>query len=61
MNQNKNQEVKVESLHPNEEWLILRWRNKYRYGEITIIIQDGIPQRIKQCIIGDDPRNDKKR
>jgi hypothetical protein len=38
---------KIRKLHKNEEWLINKWRNEYRYSELTVVIQDGIPQRIK--------------
>lgn len=47
-----NRKIKV---HPNEEWLINKWREKYRYGEITIIMQDGLPVRIKQAITVEAP------
>ncbi len=33
-------------LHPTEQALILRIRNKYRFGEITIEVRDGLPDRI---------------
>ena len=49
--------LEILELHPLEIWLIKRWREKYRFGEITIIVQDGIPQRIKQVIFNDDPRD----
>ena len=42
-------------VHPNEEWLIKIWRKKYRYGEITVIMQDGLPVRIKQTISVEAP------
>ena len=45
-------------LHSNEVWLIKKWRNKYRFGEITITIQNGVPQRIKKVIFNEDPRDE---
>lgn len=45
-------------LHPFELWLINQWRTNYRYGEITIIIQDGIPQMIKEVVTKRKPQDD---
>jgi hypothetical protein len=35
-------------LHPFEMQLIRQLRNNFRFGEITIIMRDGIPQRLKR-------------
>jgi len=35
-------------LHPCEIQLIRSLRNNWRYGEVTIIIRDGIPIRLKR-------------
>jgi ribosomal protein S3AE len=47
------------NLHPNEVALINKWRTKYRYSEITIIIQDGVPLRIKQVVTTETLTNNK--
>jgi len=47
----------IDYLHPNELWLIKKIRQKYRFGEITIIIRNGVPLRIKKGYLDDDPRN----
>ena len=49
----------IDSLHPYEIFMIRRWRDKYRFGEMTIIVQEGIPLRIRKSIINDDPRDEK--
>lgn len=46
---------KIKKLHKNELWLIKKWRNEYRYAKLTIIIQDGIPQRIEEGIAQQQP------
>ena len=35
-------------LHPNETELLRLLRTKYRFGDVTIIMQDGVPQRVKR-------------
>lgn len=35
-------------LHALEIELLTRIRNKYRFGEITIILHNGLPQKIKE-------------
>jgi hypothetical protein len=47
-------------LHYNEAWIIDRWRTKYRYGEMTIIVKDGIPIQIRKAIIIDSPQDEAK-
>jgi len=44
------------ALHPNEMWLIQKWREEYRFGELTIIIQDGLPVRIRKVEFGEAPK-----
>ncbi len=36
-------------LHPKELTLIIALRNKFPFGEVHIIMSDGIPQRIKKA------------
>ena len=45
---------KLIPLHPNEIRLLTRIRDDYKYGEITIKIQDGVPLRINKGIIAED-------
>jgi hypothetical protein len=40
----------LKNLHPNEISLLEKIRTKYRFSEITIIVQDGIPLRIKEVV-----------
>ena len=42
-------------LHPNEAWLVNRWRHFYRYSEIIVVVQDGLPLRVKKVITNDKP------
>jgi hypothetical protein len=37
-------------LHKNEMQLIRAIRNKFRFGEITIIVRDGLPVQLKRTI-----------
>lgn len=41
-------------LHPNELALILAVRNKFRFGEVIVIVRDGVPQRLKKVEIFED-------
>ena len=41
---------------PNEAWIIRRWRNKYRFGRIELLIHDGVPQGIEKIILKDYPK-----
>ena len=47
-------------VHPNEEWLIKLWREKYRFGEFTVVMHDGIPQRTKLNVAMEAPSPLKK-
>lgn len=38
----------IVELHPYELELLLSIRNKWRFGEITIIARDGLPVRIRR-------------
>jgi len=50
-----NQKIKISELHPNEKWLISKWRNEYRFSKLTISIQNGIPQGIEEGITKERP------
>lgn len=57
MSKDFRKKLKVEDypgLHPKEVGLINKLRIKFRYAEITIVTQDGIPQRIKSGVTGED-------
>lgn len=41
-------------LHLLEIELLKRIRQRYRYGEITIILHNGLPQKIKEVTIYED-------
>jgi len=45
-------------LHPNEVNLIKRMRQQYRFGEILVVVQDGIPQRIRRAVISDNLKDE---
>jgi len=55
-------EYKKLILHPNEIHLIESIREDYRFGKITIIVQDGVPLRIESGIVAEDlSQNDEDR
>lgn len=51
-------QAKVIELHPKEISLILALRNKFRFGEVLIIMRDGVPQRLKKVELFDDLSTD---
>lgn len=57
-NQQIDEAVKNKILHLHEGWLIKKWRNDYRFSEITIITQNGIPLRIKRVITNENPKDE---
>ena len=40
--------IEVITLHPQELQLIKSLRNNWRFGEVVIIMRDGIPTRLKR-------------
>ena len=46
--------IKME-LHPNEAWVIGRWRKYYRFGTIEIKMSEGLPQFIEKVRIREYP------
>ena len=40
--------IEIINLHPQEIELIKSIRNKWRFGEITIIARDGLPVRLRR-------------
>jgi hypothetical protein len=55
---NEKKEIKIN--HPHWNWLINICEKRYRFGKITIIIQDGIPQRIEAAIYSEVPGDEFK-
>lgn len=43
-------------LHQLEVDLIRRIREKYRFGELTIILHEGLPRKVKQVTVYEDLR-----
>jgi len=50
----QNKDKNLIELTENEKNLILKLRKEYRYGEIIIVMHDGIPQRLKKIEVFDD-------
>ena len=40
--------IDIISLHPNEMQLIRSIRYNWRFGEVTVLVRDGIPYRMKR-------------
>lgn len=45
--EHKDSDIIIE-LHPQEIQLIKAIRKNWRYGEVTILVRDGIPYRLKR-------------
>jgi hypothetical protein len=45
---NKSDSTVIIELHPCEIQLIRALRNNWRFGEVTIIVREGIPVRLKR-------------
>ena len=45
-----NKEKIAMELHPSEVELINFIRNRVRYGEITLILRDGLPVRVERTV-----------
>ena len=48
------QRAQLINLHPKELALILALREKFPFGDVVIVMRDGVPQMIKQALIFDD-------
>lgn len=46
------------NLHALEIELIRRIRDKYRFGELTLILHEGLPRKVKQVTIYEDLREE---
>lgn len=40
--------IEVVDLHPNEMWLLKALRRNWRHGEVTILMRDGVPYRLRR-------------
>lgn len=40
--------IQIISLHPKEVQLLNSLRNNWRYGEVVIIMRDGLPVRLRR-------------
>jgi len=60
MSENDTSIIEIVELRPEELQLINSIRNNWRFGEITIIVRDGIPFRLKKVTEFIDLKNDKK-
>lgn len=47
--------LEIIDLHPNEMYLIKSLRNKFRFGEVTIVMRDGLPMRWRRVTEFDEP------
>ena len=54
INQNDTTLLEVVELHEYEVRLLRLLRNKYRFGEVSIIMRDGLPMRLKRITEFDD-------
>ncbi len=46
--QNDTSVIEIIDLHPYEMQLLRHLRTKFRYGEVTILMRDGLPFRLKR-------------
>lgn len=49
--------IEIIELHKNEIELIHGLRKRFRFGEVIILMRDGLPVRWKQVTIFGDPDN----
>lgn len=45
-NENTDSTITIVELHPQEVELLKALRNKWRFGEVTIMMREGIPHRL---------------
>lgn len=48
INQSNDTVIEIVELHPNEVWMLRDMRIRFKFGEITIIMRDGLPVRWKR-------------
>ena len=49
--------IEILELHPNEVWMLQDLRTRFKFGEITIIMRDGLPVRWKRITEFGEPNN----
>jgi len=54
--QNDTTIIEIIDLHHNELELIKSLRSRFRFGEITILMKDGLPMRWKRITEFDEPK-----
>lgn len=45
----------LSDLSVKEVWLIVALRERWRFGDVIIVMRDGVPQRIKRAWESEDP------
>lgn len=58
-NEKKKRTIKM-YLHPNEAWVIEQWRTKFRFGILSIVMKDGVPQGMEKILLKFRPPKDYK-
>ena len=53
--------IEIFELHPSEMKLLNQLRTRFKYGEVTIIIRDGLPFRLRRVMDFVDLYEDKKK
>lgn len=54
----KNEQIiQLGELHPFEVWLLKKIREDFRFSEITIVVQDGVPLRIRKVQYNLSPKD----
>ncbi len=48
INSNDTTVIDIVELHPQEMQLIKSLRNRFKFGEVTIIMRDGLPFRLRR-------------
>ena len=48
MNQSNDSVIEILELHPSEVELLKNLRTRFKFGEVTIVMRDGVPQRLKR-------------
>jgi len=54
MTQSNDTLIEILELHPKELELICNLRKNWRFGEITIIMRDGLPVRLRRIVEFED-------
>lgn len=49
--------IEIIDLHPQEMELIKNLRSKWRFGEVTLVMRDGLPYRLRRIVEFSDLTN----